>query len=48
MRFVPDGGQGGVQYVTLLVPAYVFLAAPTCSSFITGEILPIIGGYAGG
>jgi NAD(P)-dependent dehydrogenase (short-subunit alcohol dehydrogenase family) len=31
-----------------IAPAYVFFAAPTCSSFITGEILPIIGGYAGG
>ena len=28
-----------------IAPAYVFLAAPVCSSFITGEILPIIGGY---
>ena len=26
-------------------PAFVFLAAPCCSSYITGEILPIIGGY---
>lgn len=26
-------------------PAYVFLASPHCSSYITGEILPIIGGY---
>jgi hypothetical protein len=26
----------------------VFLAAPSCSSYITGEILPIIGGYSGG
>jgi hypothetical protein len=25
-----------------------FLAAPSCSSYITGEILPIIGGYSGG
>ncbi len=31
-----------------IAPAYVFLAAPTCSSYITGEILPIIGGYTGG
>ncbi len=31
-----------------IAPAYVFLAAPTMSSFITGEIIPIIGGYAGG
>jgi len=28
-----------------IAPAYVFLAAPVCSSYITGEILPIIGGY---
>jgi NAD(P)-dependent dehydrogenase (short-subunit alcohol dehydrogenase family) len=28
-----------------LAPAYVFLAAPACSSYITGEILPVIGGY---
>jgi hypothetical protein len=31
-----------------IAPAFVFLAAPACSSYITGEILPIIGGYAGG
>ena len=31
-----------------IAPAYVFLASPQCSSFITGEILPIIGGYSGG
>jgi NAD(P)-dependent dehydrogenase (short-subunit alcohol dehydrogenase family) len=29
-------------------PAYVFLASPQCSSYITGEVLPIIGGYSGG
>ncbi|MDQ8699221.1 SDR family oxidoreductase [Hyphomicrobium sp. LHD-15] len=28
-----------------IAPAYVFLAAPTCSSYITGELIPIIGGY---
>jgi NAD(P)-dependent dehydrogenase (short-subunit alcohol dehydrogenase family) len=28
-----------------IAPAYVFFAAPTCASYITGEILPIIGGY---
>jgi NAD(P)-dependent dehydrogenase (short-subunit alcohol dehydrogenase family) len=27
-----------------LAPAYVFLAAPVCSSYITGEILPVLGG----
>jgi NAD(P)-dependent dehydrogenase (short-subunit alcohol dehydrogenase family) len=31
-----------------IAPAFVFLAAPSCSSYITGEILPIIGGYIGG
>jgi NAD(P)-dependent dehydrogenase (short-subunit alcohol dehydrogenase family) len=28
-----------------IAPAFVFLAAPSCSSYITGEILPIVGGY---
>jgi NAD(P)-dependent dehydrogenase (short-subunit alcohol dehydrogenase family) len=31
-----------------IAPAYVFLASPQCSSYITGEILPIVGGYQGG
>lgn len=31
-----------------IAPAYVFLASPQCSSYITSEILPIIGGYKGG
>ncbi len=31
-----------------IAPAYVFLASPQCSSYITGEVLPIIGGYQGG
>jgi NAD(P)-dependent dehydrogenase (short-subunit alcohol dehydrogenase family) len=30
-----------------IAPAYVFLASPHCSSYITGEILPILGGYEG-
>lgn len=28
-----------------IAPAFVFLAAPSCASYITGEILPIVGGY---
>ena len=28
-----------------IAPAYVFFASSQCSSYITGEILPIIGGY---
>jgi NAD(P)-dependent dehydrogenase (short-subunit alcohol dehydrogenase family) len=30
-----------------IAPAYVFLASPQTGSYITGEILPIIGGYEG-
>jgi len=28
-------------------PAYVFLAAPSCSSYITGVVLPVMGGVLG-
>jgi NAD(P)-dependent dehydrogenase (short-subunit alcohol dehydrogenase family) len=28
-----------------IAPAYGFLASPQCSSYITGEVLPIISGY---
>jgi NAD(P)-dependent dehydrogenase (short-subunit alcohol dehydrogenase family) len=28
-----------------LAPTYVFLASATCSSYITGEVIPVIGGY---
>jgi len=31
-----------------LSPVYVFLAAPSCSSYITGEVIPVIGGHKGG
>ena len=30
-----------------LSPLYVFLASPVCSSYITGEIYPVVGGYQG-
>src|SRR5262249_59991184 len=30
-----------------IAPAFVFIAAPSCASYITGEVLPIIGGYGG-
>lgn len=29
-----------------IAPAFVFLAARSCASYITGEVLPIIGGYS--
>ena len=31
-----------------IAPAFVFLASPQCSSYISGEILPVVGGYSGG
>jgi NAD(P)-dependent dehydrogenase (short-subunit alcohol dehydrogenase family) len=31
-----------------VAPAYVFLAAPACSSYISGEILPVLGGNTAG
>lgn len=31
-----------------IAPAFVFLASPNYSSYITGEILPVLGGYEGG
>jgi NAD(P)-dependent dehydrogenase (short-subunit alcohol dehydrogenase family) len=31
-----------------IAPAFVFMAAPSCASYITGEILPIVGGYPAG
>jgi hypothetical protein len=32
----------------VIAPDYVFLARASCSSYITCEILPFIGGYSGG
>ena len=31
-----------------IAPSYVFLAAPVCSSYITGEVLPVVGGSESG
>lgn len=31
-----------------IAPAFVFLASAQCSSYITGEVLPVIGGYGNG
>ncbi len=46
--FGSDTEMGRAAQPEEIAPAYVFLAAPTMSSFITGEILPILGGYKGG
>jgi NAD(P)-dependent dehydrogenase (short-subunit alcohol dehydrogenase family) len=46
---VASFGQGSVMKRAAqpeeIAPAFVFLASGQCSSYITGEILPIIGGY---
>jgi len=31
-----------------VAPAFVFLAAPVCSSYISGEVLPVLGGQTSG
>jgi NAD(P)-dependent dehydrogenase (short-subunit alcohol dehydrogenase family) len=46
--FGGDTEMGRAAQPEEIAPAYVFLAAPTMSSFITGEIIPILGGYKGG
>ena len=51
-KAAPDVSQFGASAVMKrpaqpeeLAPAYVFLASPQMSSYITGEILPVVGGY---
>lgn len=31
-----------------IAPAFVFLASPQCSGYVSGEVIPIVGGYSGG
>ena len=47
-KFGSDTPMGRAAQPEEIAPAYVFLASPQCASYITGEILPIIGGYKGG
>jgi NAD(P)-dependent dehydrogenase (short-subunit alcohol dehydrogenase family) len=44
-KFGSDTGMKRPAQPEEIAPAFVFLAAPACSSYITGEILPVIGGY---
>jgi NAD(P)-dependent dehydrogenase (short-subunit alcohol dehydrogenase family) len=44
-QFGADTPMGRPAQPEECAPAYVFLASPHCSSYITGEILPVIGGY---
>lgn len=43
--FGQDVPMGRAAQPEEIAPAFVFLAAPCCSSYITGEVLPIVGGY---
>jgi NAD(P)-dependent dehydrogenase (short-subunit alcohol dehydrogenase family) len=47
-KFGADTPMGRAAQPEEIAPAFVFMAAPVCSSYITGEILPVIGGYSGG
>jgi NAD(P)-dependent dehydrogenase (short-subunit alcohol dehydrogenase family) len=44
-KFGADTPMGRPAQPEEIAPAYVFLASPQTSSYITGEILPVIGGY---
>ncbi len=44
-QFGADTPMGRPAQPEELAPSYVFLASPHTSSYITGEILPVIGGY---
>jgi NAD(P)-dependent dehydrogenase (short-subunit alcohol dehydrogenase family) len=44
-KFGADTAMGRAAQPEEIAPAFVFMAAPSCSSYITGKILPIVGGY---
>jgi NAD(P)-dependent dehydrogenase (short-subunit alcohol dehydrogenase family) len=43
-KFGSDVPMGRPAQPDELSPTYVFLAAPSCSSYITGEVIPVLGG----
>lgn len=45
-KFGSTSAMGRAAQPEEIAPAFVFMAAPCCSSYITGEILPVIGGYS--
>jgi NAD(P)-dependent dehydrogenase (short-subunit alcohol dehydrogenase family) len=47
-QFGADTPMGRPAQPEEIAPAFVFLASPQMSSYVTGEILPVIGGYSGG
>jgi NAD(P)-dependent dehydrogenase (short-subunit alcohol dehydrogenase family) len=46
-RFGADSDMGRPAQPEEISPAYVFLAAPACSSYISGIVLPVMGGPHG-
>ena len=46
-KFGQDSDMGRAAQPEELSPAYVFLAAPSCASYISGVILPVMGGPKG-
>jgi len=46
-EFGQDSAMGRAAQPEELAPAYVFLAAPTCSSYINGSVLEVLGGPTG-
>ena len=45
-EFGQDSPMGRPAQPEELAPAYVFLAAPSCASYISGAVLPVMGGPA--
>jgi NAD(P)-dependent dehydrogenase (short-subunit alcohol dehydrogenase family) len=46
-KFGKDSAMGRAAQPEELSPAYVFLAAPVCSSYISGSVLEVLGGPTG-
>lgn len=46
-KFGSDSAMGRAAQPEELAPAYVFLAAPVCSSYISGSVLEVLGGPTG-
>ena len=46
-KFGQDSAMGRPAQPEELAPAYVFLAAPACSSYISGSVLEVLGGPTG-
>jgi NAD(P)-dependent dehydrogenase (short-subunit alcohol dehydrogenase family) len=49
---IPEFGQGQPMKRPAqpeeIAPAFVYLASGQCSGYVSGEVLPVVGGYSGG